>query len=296
MKRLAYAGVSLIALAGSNAANAADDPWTTPTQYAAPYGWGYVAPYPKDWDSRIGYDFWTRFINYYALEMGHAEAPPDPSAPPGRRKDWTPAPQTTPPYPFTEWPYGGSTSIGVTRPNSVDSPLMAAMSNTAAGKALNEAHIQIYGWVNFGGNVSTNTVKPGGNWPAAYMYTPNTAQLDQAVVYIERLPDTVQKDHVDWGFRISAHVRRELPLHHRVWSRELPAAQPQPGQRLRLPDGRTARFTLRSWLKACCSVSVASSRCPTSRRSSHPIISCTRIPWLTRSTTTPILACRRRWH
>ena len=81
---------------------------------------------------------------------------------------------------------------------------MAAMSNTAAGKALNEAHIQIYGWVNFGGNVSTNTVKPGGNWPAAYMYTPNTAQLDQAVVYIERLPDTVQKDHVDWGFRFSA--------------------------------------------------------------------------------------------
>ena len=72
------------------------------------------------------------------------------------------------------------------------------------GKALNDAHIQIYGWVNFGGNVSTNTVKPGGNWPAAYMYTPNTAQLDQAVIYIERLPDTVQKDHVDWGFRFSA--------------------------------------------------------------------------------------------
>ena len=204
MKRLAYAGVSLIALAGLNAANAADDPWTTPTQYAVPYGWGYVAPYPKDWDSRIGYDFWTRFINYYALEMGHAEPPPDPSAPAGRHKDWTPAPQTTPPYPFTEWPYGGSTSIGVTRPNSVDSPLMAAMSNTAVGKALNEAHIQIYGWVNFGGNFSTNTVKPGGNWPSSYMYTPNTAQLDQAVVYIERLPDTVQRDHVDWGFRISA--------------------------------------------------------------------------------------------
>jgi hypothetical protein len=136
--------------------------------------------------------------------MGHAEPPPDPSAPAGRRKDWTPAPQTQPPYPFTEWPYGGSTLIGVTRPNSVDSPLMAAMSNTAAGKALNEAHIQIYGWVNFGGNISTNTVKPGGNWPAAYMYTPNTVEFDQAVIYIERLPDTVQKDHVDWGFRFSA--------------------------------------------------------------------------------------------
>jgi Putative beta-barrel porin-2, OmpL-like. bbp2 len=28
-------------------------------------------------------------------------------------------------------------------------------------------------------------------------------QLDQAVLYIERLPDTVQKDHIDWGFRIA---------------------------------------------------------------------------------------------
>ena len=80
---------------------------------------------------------------------------------------------------------------------------MAAMSNTAAGKALNEAHIQIYGWVNFGGNVSTNTVKPGGNWPAAYDFTPNRDQLDQAVVYFERLPDTVQTDHLDWGFRLT---------------------------------------------------------------------------------------------
>jgi Putative beta-barrel porin-2, OmpL-like. bbp2 len=28
-------------------------------------------------------------------------------------------------------------------------------------------------------------------------------QLDQAVLYIERLPDTVQKDHIDWGFRLA---------------------------------------------------------------------------------------------
>ena len=157
------------------------------------------APYPVDWDKRIGDDFWTRFINYYALEWGHDGAPPDPTAPPGRRAGWPPAPQSTPPYPYTEWPYGGATSIGVTRPNSVDSPLMVALANTEFGKALNAAHVQIYGWINVGGNVSTNTVKPGGNWPAAYMYTPNTAQLDQAVVYFERLPDTVQTDHIDWA-------------------------------------------------------------------------------------------------
>jgi hypothetical protein len=81
---------------------------------------------------------------------------------------------------------------------------MTALGNTQLGKAMNEAHVQVYGWINAGGNLSSNDVKPGGNWPAAYMFTPNTAQLDQAVVYIERLPDTVQTDHIDWGFRISA--------------------------------------------------------------------------------------------
>ena len=29
-------------------------------------------------------------------------------------------------------------------------------------------------------------------------------QLDQAVIYIDRIPDTVQTDHIDWGFRVSA--------------------------------------------------------------------------------------------
>ena len=94
--------------------------------------------------------------------------------------------------------------FGVTRPSSADSPLMVALANTTLGKAMSSADIQVYGWINGGGNISTNTVKPGGNWPAAYDFTPNTVQLDQAVVYVERLPDTVQTDHIDWGFRFSA--------------------------------------------------------------------------------------------
>jgi len=35
------------------------------------------------------------------------------------------------------------------------------------------------------------------------MYVPNIVSLDQAVIYVERIPDTVQMDHIDWGFRIS---------------------------------------------------------------------------------------------
>ena len=157
--------------------------------------------------TRNGYDctttIFSRLVNYYALEWGRTEPPPDPTAPALRRSSWSPAPLPTPPYPFTEWPYGGTASIGVTRPNSVDSPLMVALSNTEVGKAMSAAHIQVYGWISAGGNLSTNTVSPGGNWPAGYMYTPNIVQLDQAVMYVERLPDTVQKDHVDWGFRVA---------------------------------------------------------------------------------------------
>ncbi|HEY2048717.1 MAG TPA: outer membrane beta-barrel protein [Caulobacteraceae bacterium] len=144
----------------------------------------------------------VRFFQYQAWEYGKASGPSDPNAPPSRRADWTPAPETTPPMPFTEWPYGGATSIGVTRPNSVDSPLMVAISDTWLGKAMSDAHIQAYGWVDVGANLSTSSVK-GGNAPAGYDYNPNKVQLDQAVIYLERTPDTVQTDHVDWGFRIS---------------------------------------------------------------------------------------------
>jgi len=106
--------------------------------------------------------------------------------------------------PFTEWPYGGSQNLGVTRPGNADSPLMVAIAQTGIGRWMNDSHLQLYGWVNAGFNVSSNSRRPGGNAPIGYAYTPNTLQLDQAVLYLERVPDTVQDDHVDWGFRISA--------------------------------------------------------------------------------------------
>ncbi|MGB9151869.1 MAG: outer membrane beta-barrel protein, partial [Alphaproteobacteria bacterium] len=112
-------------------------------------------------------------------------------------------PQSTPPMPFTEWPYGATTPIGVTRANSTDSPLMTAIAHTSPGQWLQDNHIQVYGWLDGGFNVSTNTQQRGGNAPMAYMYTPDTVQLDQSVLYIDRVPDTVQTDHVDWGGRMS---------------------------------------------------------------------------------------------
>jgi hypothetical protein len=144
----------------------------------------------------------SRLVDYYIHEWGKAGPDTDPNAPASRRTDYPAQPVTSPPYPFTEWPYGAATYLGANRPASVDSPLMQAIGPTALGKLMADANIQAYGWVEVGANLSTSHHR-GGNAPAGYDYNPNTAQLDQGVLYIERTPDTVQKDHVDWGFRIS---------------------------------------------------------------------------------------------
>lgn len=153
-------------------------------------------------DSYLGTGFWERLANYYKLEMGKAVPPADPNAGPSRRDDFPPAAQTMPPMPFTEWPYGGTDPMGATLPNNVDSPLMATLDNTRLGKWMDENHMEVYGWIDIGANLSTSNVN-GGNAPAAYDYQPNTLDLDQAVIYVDRFPDMVQKDHMDWGYRLS---------------------------------------------------------------------------------------------
>jgi len=190
MKKSVVIGAILFSVALNSA-------WAASPQACDPY---------KDYsclDNYLGDDFFSRLSNYYSLEMGHATAPADPNAPVASRAGWPTTPESTPPMPFTEWPYGAATSLGVSHPNSVDSPFMTAIANTGSGKWLQDNHIQIYGWIDPGFNLSTNTEKRGGNAPMAYMYTPNTAELDQTVLYIERVPDTVQTDHIDWGFRVS---------------------------------------------------------------------------------------------
>ena len=192
---LLLGAVSALAICASNGAQAAGAA-AAAARSGDPYS-DYAALEPY-----LGNTFFERLINYYRLEWGKDGPPQDPKAPPGRRAEFPPAPQSTPPMPFTEWPYGGSSNLGATRPNSVDSPLMVALGNTPVGQWLGDNHVQVYGWVAGGGNLSTNNVR-GGNAPAAYAYKPNTVQFNQAAVYIERLPDTVQKTSVDWGFRFA---------------------------------------------------------------------------------------------
>jgi len=185
---------------------AADAPAPAPAPAAAAPAAPVCDPY-KDYsclDKYLGTGFWERLVNYYDLEWNQAGPPTDPKAPPGRREGFPNSPTTTPPMPFTDWPYGGTEALGDTLPGSIDSPFMTAIANTALGNWMADNHFQFYGWVNAGANISTSTVKPGGNFPAAYSYNPNEVQLDQVVVYWDRFPDTVQKDHMDWGMRLSA--------------------------------------------------------------------------------------------
>jgi len=150
--------------------------------------------------------FLGRFMQHYADELNPPPAAaPTPDAPLLRRPaPFPPQPQTTPPMPFTDWPYGGSSTIGASLPNQVPGALGTALAPTGVGRFLSDAGIQVYGWVNAGINLSNNTrAAKGGNAPVAYLYNANTASLDQTALYIERVPNTVQRDHIDWGFRIT---------------------------------------------------------------------------------------------
>lgn len=112
-----------------------------------------------------------------------------------------PSPLSTPPYPFADWPYGGSVVIG--KPWIQSSPLMQAIWSGSSGDTWKESGIQIYGWFNGGFDLSTSTHGHYANAPAAYYIVPNSIQPDQQAFYIERQPDTVQTDHFDWGFRLA---------------------------------------------------------------------------------------------
>ena len=142
--------------------------------------------------------FLNRLFEAYADDWKGTE-----SSGPAPKFRGDPAPLSNPPYPFNVWPYGGAPVIG--QPDTNVPPLMQAIYGGSSGKAWEKSRLKIYGWLNFGGNVSTSDQTHGtySNSPAAYSVIPNAVQLDQGTVYIERVPDTVQTDHWDWGFRLT---------------------------------------------------------------------------------------------
>src|SRR5262245_24100235 len=116
---------------------------------------------------------------------------------PERPRRALPAPFNSPPFPTAE--YQGFPLIGVPTSDTVY-PLMKAIYGGPCGEWFCDSRVKIYGWFNPSGNWSTCD---NSNTPSSYWIVPNRFVLDQAVLRFEREADTVQQDHIDWGFRLT---------------------------------------------------------------------------------------------
>jgi hypothetical protein len=77
---------------------------------------------------------------------------------------------------------------------------MKTLQGTCLGDILDSEKIRVYGWVTAEGNLSTSK---NSNTPDSYWIRPNRFDLDQALLRFERNLDSVQTDHIDWGFRLT---------------------------------------------------------------------------------------------
>jgi hypothetical protein len=66
---------------------------------------------------------------------------------------------------------------------------------------LAKLRIRAYGWINPGYNYGTSHHS---NYPMSYIVAARQLHWDQIVMRFERVPDTVQQRHMDWGFRFTS--------------------------------------------------------------------------------------------
>ena len=155
---------------------------TTPAEKAP-------APDPPASPTNESKNFFARWREYYRQDWAPAAAA-DTSPEPTRRG--LPAPLESPPFPDEDWTYGGSPAIGL--PDSNSYPLMTALKHP-------NSRTKIYGWINPTLNFSTSDHE---NWPEANDEFADRFELNELTVYVERLPDSVQTDHIDWGYHLTA--------------------------------------------------------------------------------------------
>jgi hypothetical protein len=145
------------------------------------------------WDAFFP-DSYCHEKKYGKKESGNSEAPAEEEEKPRRAM---PSPWGSP-FPVTE--YQGYPIVGVPPGNQVW-PLQKALMECESLKDFHEwSKINMYGWVTASGNWSTAKQS---NSPTSYWLVPNHYELDQAVLRFERELDSVQQDHIDWGFRSS---------------------------------------------------------------------------------------------
>lgn len=126
-------------------------------------------------------------------ECQKEEGKEDEKKEPARRA--LPAPFESPPLPSAE--YQGYPLVGVP-PDNTEWPLMASFKGTLWGDLFKKNRIRMYGWFNGSGNLSNCKHS---NIPFSYWLVPNRFLFDQFVYRLERQVDSVQTDHIDWGFR-----------------------------------------------------------------------------------------------
>jgi hypothetical protein len=138
--------------------------------------------------------FFSRLAAAYSEDMN--PAPADLNAPAPQRRAME-SPFSSPPFPSSEWQLGGMDyPIGVPNGNS-QYPLEKALACTAFGHWMADHRVEVYGWINPSANLSTSSFN---NYPMSYATRPNRVEFNQFLLRIERVPDTVQTDHFDWGF------------------------------------------------------------------------------------------------
>ncbi len=120
-----------------------------------------------------------------------------PAAAPTEKRRAMPSPFDSPPFPGSE--YQGYPLIGVPGDFTMW-PLMKVLQGTSFNDFLVDNKTRFYGWVTVEGNLSTSDKS---NTPESYWVRPNHMDMDQALLRLERIPDTVQTDHIDYGFRVS---------------------------------------------------------------------------------------------
>ncbi len=119
---------------------------------------------------------------------------PQPDETPQARRA-LPQPWSSPPFPGHEWQGYPLVGVPADEPSGL---LWKAMTAGDNGAWFKDNRIVIDGWATASGNWSS---AQNSNLPESYWIVPNSFQLDQLCFRFARAEDTVQTDHVDWGFR-----------------------------------------------------------------------------------------------
>jgi hypothetical protein len=161
-------------------------PWDLASAQQAEKGSGSLPETPKSSAAQTK-GFFARWGDFYRQDWrGPAASSPSPP------RRGLPSPLDSPPFPNSDWSYGGSPVIG--EPDTNSYPLMTAINQATS-------RTKIYGWIDPTLNFSTSAHS---NAPEANDNYSNRFELNQLVVYAERLPDSVQRDHIDWGYHLTA--------------------------------------------------------------------------------------------